>query len=83
MVSVFIWVSIAVRRHHDQIAVHHQRKSEQELKQGWNPETGADAAAMVGCCLLACSSWLAQPAFLYNPRLLVQRWHRLQWTGTS
>jgi hypothetical protein len=29
-----------------------------------NLEAGADAEAMEGCCLLACSSWFAQPAFL-------------------
>ena len=46
------------------IAVHHQKKSGQELKQGRNLEAGADAEAMEGCCLLACSPLLAQPAFL-------------------
>lgn len=29
-----------------------------------NLETAANAEAMEECCLLACSSWLAQPAFL-------------------
>ena len=38
-------------------------KSRQELT-GQEPEAGADAEAMEGCCLLACSSWLAQFAFL-------------------
>ena len=37
--------------------VPHGRKSGQELKQGRNPEAGADAEAMEGYCLLACSSW--------------------------
>ena len=46
-----------------QIIVHHLKKSGQELRQGWNLETGTDAKAMEGCCLLACSSWLAQPVF--------------------
>ena len=27
-------------------------------------EAGCDAEAMKGCCLLACSPWLAKPAFL-------------------
>ena len=27
-------------------------------------EAGSEAEAMEGCCLLACSSWLSQPAFL-------------------
>ena len=44
----FIWVCISIW------------KSGQELKQGWNLEAGADAEAMEGCCLLACSSWLTQ-----------------------
>jgi hypothetical protein len=46
------------------IAVHHQRKSGQELTQGRNLEAGADAEAMEGCYLLACFSWFAQLAFL-------------------
>jgi hypothetical protein len=44
--------------------VYHQKKSGQELKQGRNLETGADAEAMEECCFLACSSWLTQSAFL-------------------
>jgi hypothetical protein len=43
-------------------AVHHQRKSGQELKQGRNLEAGADSEAMEACYSLACSLWLAQPA---------------------
>jgi hypothetical protein len=31
-----------------EIIVHHQRKSGQELKQGWNLEAGADAQTMEG-----------------------------------
>jgi hypothetical protein len=46
--------------------VPHQRKSGQELKQGRNLEAGADAEAMEGCCFLACSPWLAQPAFFLS-----------------
>jgi hypothetical protein len=72
-------VFIAGTKHHDQkaswgekdlydlpfhITVHHQRKPDQELKQGRNLEAEADTEAMEGCCLLACSPWLAQPAFL-------------------
>ena len=36
----------------------------QELKQGRNLEVGADAEAMEECCLLTCSLWLTQSAFL-------------------
>jgi hypothetical protein len=32
--------------------------------QSRNLGAGADAEAMEGCCSLACSPWLAQPAFL-------------------
>jgi hypothetical protein len=32
--------------------------------QDWNLEAGADAEAIEGCCILACSPWLAQPALL-------------------
>lgn len=31
-----------------------------------NPEAKTEAKAMEECCLLVCSSWLAQPAFLYH-----------------
>jgi hypothetical protein len=40
------------------------RGSGKELKQGRNLKAGADAETMDGYCLLACSSWLAQPSFL-------------------
>jgi len=67
---VSIRVTIAVMKYHDQrqlgkgrilfvrflyIAVHHQGKSDQELKQSRNPEAGADAEVMEGSCSLACS----------------------------
>jgi hypothetical protein len=41
-------------------------------------EAGADAEAMEEYYLLACFSWLAQLAFLYNPRLPVQGWYHPQ-----
>jgi hypothetical protein len=44
---------------HFYIAVHHQRKSGQELTQGRNLEAGADSKALEGYCLLACFPWLA------------------------
>jgi hypothetical protein len=31
-----------------------------------NLEAGADAEAMEGCYLLACFTWLAQPAFFFS-----------------
>jgi hypothetical protein len=48
---------------HFHIAVHHQKKSEQELTQGRHLETGDNAEAMEGCCLLDCFPWLAQLDF--------------------
>jgi hypothetical protein len=53
------------------IPVHQKKKtSGQELKQGRDLKAGADAKAMEKCCLQACSSWLAQLAFLQNSRPL-------------
>lgn len=44
---------------------HHQKQQRQGLKQGKNlEEEEADGEAMEGSCLLACSFWLAQIAFL-------------------
>ena len=40
---------------HFHIVVHHWRKSGQELKESRNLEAGADAEAMEGSSLLACS----------------------------
>jgi hypothetical protein len=48
------------------IAVHHQGSQDWDSSRSG---TGADAEAMEGCYLLVCFPWLAQPAFLRNPRL--------------
>ena len=48
---------------HFHIAVHHQRRSGQELTQGRILEAGADAEVMEGCYLLVCFPWLAQLSF--------------------
>ena len=77
---VLVWVTIAMMKtpkaswggkglltYSSTSIVHHGRKSRQELKQGRNLEAGVDAEAMEGCCLVACSSWLSQSAFLQNP----------------
>ena len=42
----------------------HHSPALKELKQGGNLEAGADAEVIEGGCLLACSSWLVQPASL-------------------
>ena len=74
---VLVRVSSAMLKPHDQTQAGEERvclaytstcgpslkKSGQELKQGWNLEAGADAEAMAGCCLLACSD-----CFLIEPR---------------
>jgi hypothetical protein len=79
---VLVRVTIGVMRHHDQEQVGKERVylvytstpqfiikgcRKRNLKQGSMLEAGADAEDMEGCCLLACSPWLAQPAFLQNP----------------
>ena len=62
-----------VMRHRDEKPVEEERDSLghtstslfiTEGSQDQNLEAGADAEAMEGSCLLDCSSWLAQPAFL-------------------
>jgi hypothetical protein len=60
-----------------QITANHEGKSEQELK------AGTEAEIMEWCCLLACSSWLAQLAFLYHPGPPAQEWQLPQWGGSS
>jgi hypothetical protein len=45
-----------------------------EERQGRILEVGADAEAMEECCLLACSLWLSQLAFLLNPGPSGQEW---------
>jgi hypothetical protein len=44
--------------------IYHQRKLEQKLKRGRNLEAAADIEVMKGCRILACSPYLAPPAFL-------------------
>ena len=38
---------------------------------------GTETETMEECCLLACSPWLAQPAFL-SYRTTAQEWHKLK-----
>jgi hypothetical protein len=70
-------LTVAAIKHHEQTNLgrkgfiqptlpHHRsssKKLRQELKQDRSLEAGTDAEAMEGCCLLACSAWLAQLAF--------------------
>jgi hypothetical protein len=65
--ATLVRISIAVIKHHDQNQL---RKEENyffiiQLIVHY-PEVKADTEveAMEGCCLLSCSFWLAQPAFL-------------------
>jgi hypothetical protein len=58
------WGGKGLFRIHFHIAVHHQAKSGQELKQGRNLEAGVDAEANEECCLLAFFPCLAQLAYL-------------------
>jgi hypothetical protein len=66
---------------HFQISVHYRRKSEQEPKLERDLEEGADTEAMEKCCLLACSTWLDQPAFLQNPGPTALGWLHAQHVG--
>jgi hypothetical protein len=86
MRDVLVKVSMALIKHHDQkaswggkglfslhfhIAVHHQRKSGQELTRGRDLEAGADAEAMEAYWLvpLACSTCsLTEPKTTYQSR---------------
>ena len=47
----------------------HWGKPRQELKQGRNLKAGTEAGAMEECCLLACSSYLAQLAYTTQEQL--------------
>lgn len=48
------------------------------------PEPGrADSEAMEDCCLLVCSQWFAQLAFLQKPGSPAQEWPHPQWPEPS
>ena len=75
LVDVVHNIAIGVIKNHDQrnlglfvlqlhINLHHQKKSGQELKQSREMSRSNGR-----CCLLACSSWVAQCAFLIEPRI--------------
>ena len=73
-------IPIAVMKHHDQNQLGEERvysaytsaalfltggsQDRNWSKADWNVEAGAEAEGLEGCCFLACSSWLAQLAFL-------------------
>ena len=52
-----VWEERVYSAYTSYVAIHHQRKSGQEL-------AGVDAEALEECCLLACFLCLAQLAFL-------------------
>lgn len=54
--------------------------SSKEVRTGAVAGQEADADAMQRCCLLAFSTGLAQPAFLYNPGPPAQGWSHPHWT---
>lgn len=75
--GVTVRVTIAVNKNHDQkhigeervsipTVLHRRKAGQEEFK------TGADVEAMQQCCLLASSTWLAQPAFFEHPELPAQ-----------
>ena len=63
---------------HFHIAVHHQRKSGQEVTQYKNLKAAADEEAMVGASYIC----FALLAFLQNIVLLAQEWHHSPWYGS-
>jgi len=95
---VLVRFSIAVMKHHEQraswggkgllslhfhTAGHHQRKSGQELKQDRTLEVRSGEGDMEGCCLLACSPWLSQPASYRTQDHQSRGQHHLQWVEPS
>jgi uncharacterized protein YgbK (DUF1537 family) len=71
--GVLVRVSIAVMKDcgqkqlvRERVCFAYTSTSQFTMKGNWgkSQEAGADAEAMKECCLLACSLWLAQPAFL-------------------
>lgn len=89
-------VSLAVMKHHNQKQVGEEIAylsftsilfivGGSQVRNSWgrNLEAGAEAEAIEECCLLACSSWLAQLSFLQNPGPLAQGWYLPQWAGPS
>ena len=79
--SVCMWISIAVTKHYVQKQVGNEMgylaytsmtrlfitRSQRGTQRGRDPGGGTVAEAMEECCLLICSSWLPQSAFLKNP----------------
>lgn len=57
------------------VTVHHRGMAGQELRQGRNHEAGAHEEVMEECCLWACSSRIAQSAFLKPPGPYAQGLH--------
>lgn len=64
-----------------QVAVHHHRKSEQELKQGRNLEAGSDAEVMKGSFLMSYSPLLSLLFEKSGPP--AYGWHLPQWDVSS
>ena len=58
-----------------------KKNSRQEIEQVHYLKAGAEAEAVEECCLLNCSSWLPQPAFLEDPGPPVQGQHYPQQAG--
>ena len=87
-----IKVTLAVVKHQSNLGkttfiplfiVWYNSESRNSHKAGRNVETGAAADATEECCLLTCSSWLPQPAFLQNTEPETQGWHHPQRAGPS
>jgi len=94
ILTVLVRITIAVMKHHDQsnlrrkgltgLTLPHCSPSLKEIRTrtqtGQKEEVGTDAEVLEECCLLACSSTQAQPAFLQTP---VQGMATPTWAGHS
>lgn len=79
------WFSCSHGKHHDQKQLAEEKAylpyTSISKEQGRNLKAGTEEEAMEEHCLLACSSWVGQFAFLHNAGPPVQRNHCALWTG--
>lgn len=90
-VAVSVRVSMAATEHHEQKQLEEERAYfsppfHTTVRAGTgdrNLEVCTEAGTMEECCLLACSWWLAQPAFLGSIEPSTQKWFHPQWAEPS
>lgn len=94
MSTVLVRVAITVMKYYDQSQVVEERVylvhtsvslfiiEEVRTWMGQNSGGKSWCRGYKGCCLVACSPWLAQ-SFLLNPGSPAQGWHHPLWAGPS